>query len=1023
MQLKGLVKVLTIFIILICLYQLSFTFFVNNFENKQKAKAREYVKKNFPDLKEKTQAYDDKVGEAFRTALDSSGNKKIGFGTKYAKAKDQELKLGLDLQGGMNVVLEVSTDELIRNMSNSPADPALKNAIASAMAARANSQTNFVDLFASAYKSQNPNGKLAPLFVKPGTDGISNNSSNEEVINKLRSSAKEGVKNTYEVIRKRIDKFGVSSPTINLDETRDMITVELAGVQNPEKVRNYLQSAAKLEFWETYSNYELVNNIKEANKALISLRSGTTAATADTTKKTTADTTKAAGLSDLLGGSKDTSKNSNDTSAVAKANREYPLIKYLNPQIQTDPKTGKYYENAIMGYIMQSDTAELNGAMREPLVRAQFPSNFKLLFGRPDAEVLEKEPKLLYIYAIKTVPGSEKPYLGGEHVTEARSDYNPANGKPEITMKMDQTGALAWERLTGSNVGKPVAIALDDVVYSAPAPVGPIAGGSSSINGNFTKEETDDISNILKSGKIDAPAHIVQEQTVGPTLGAENISAGKMSFLLAFLVIFALMLVYYNTGGIVANIALIINLLFTIGILSALGFTLTMAGIAGLILTIGMAVDTNVIIFERIKEELAGGKNHKDAIDEGYKRSLAPVLDGHVTVFLTAAILAYFGLGPVLGFATTQMLGITLSLFCGILVSRVITDMFMSKGKHLEYFTGLSKTIFKKFNFHFIQWRKYAYIISGLVLVLGIASFFNGFDYGIEFRGGRSYTVKLDKAATTTEIREGLKSALSGFPEVKTIGNANTVNITTDYLIAQSGKEADAAVAQKLYDGLSNMGAVAKGQSMADFANAHITSSQTVLPTISDDLKSGAIKALIWSLIIIFIYILIRFRKWQYSLGTVVALLHDVFVTLAVFSFCRKFVPFSLQIDQHFIAAILTVIGFSMNDTVIVFDRIREYFRKRPNADKAEVINSAINDTLSRTIMTSLTVFLTILILFIFGGEAVRGFAFAMLIGVITGTYSSIFVAAPILVDLDKKGSLAVEEDREAKIKALKEMS
>ncbi len=1020
MQLKGLVKALTVIIILICLYQLSFTYFVNNFENKQKAKAREFVKKNRPELKDdKSQAFKDAVATAYRTALDSSGNKKIGFGTKYAKAKDEELKLGLDLQGGMNVVLEVSTDELIRNMSNNPNDPSLVNAIKDAQNARSNSQANFIDLFATAYAAKNPNGKLASLFVKPGTDGISFNSSNDEVLSKLRTAAKDGVKNTYEVIRKRIDKFGVSSPTINLDENRDIITVELAGVENPEKVRSYLQSAAKLEFWETYSGYELMSNIKEANKALISLKSGT-AGTKDTVTSK-ADTSKAAGLTDLLGGKSKT--DSKDTGAVAKANREYPLIKFLNPQVQQDPKTGKYLENAILGYVMASDTSELNAAMSEDLVRAQFPSNFKLLFGRPDAEVLEKEPKLLYIYGIKTVPGSDKPYLSGEHVTEARSDYNPMTSKPEITMKMDQTGAIAWEKLTGANVGKPVAIALDDIVYSAPAPVGPISGGSSSINGSFTKEETDDISNILKSGKIDAPAHIVQEQVVGPTLGAENISSGKMSFLFAFLVIFALMLVYYNSAGIVANIALIINLLFTIGILSALGFTLTMAGIAGLILTIGMAVDTNVIIFERIKEELTSGKSYKDAIDEGYKRSLAPVLDGHVTVFLTAAILAYFGLGPVLGFATTQMLGITLSLFCGILVSRVITDMFMTKGKHLEYFTGLSKSIFKKFHFHFIEWRKYAYIISGIVLILGIASFFNGFKYGIEFRGGRSYTVKLNKAATTNQLRDGLKEVFGANPEVKSIGTSNTVNITTDYLIAQSGKEVDTKVSEKLYEGLSKMGLVAAGQSLPDFLAKDVSNSQTVLPTISDDLKKGSIKALIWSLVIIFIYILIRFRKWQYSLGTVVALLHDVFVTLAVFSFCKNLVPFDLQIDQHFIAAILTVIGFSMNDTVIVFDRIREYFRKTPNADKVTVINSAINDTLSRTIMTSLTVFLTILILFIFGGEVIRGFAFAMLIGVITGTYSSIFVAAPILVDLDKKGSLAVEEDKEAKIAALKQQA
>jgi SecD/SecF fusion protein len=470
---------------------------------------------------------------------------------------------------------------------------------------------------------------------------------------------------------------------------------------------------------------------------------------------------------------------------------------------------------------------------------------------------------------------------------------------------------------------------------------------------------------------------------------------------------------------------LVLNLLFTIGILTSIGFSLTMAGIAGLVLTIGMAVDTNVIIFERIKEELSWGKTHLEAVNAGYNRSLAPILDGHITVFLTAFILFIFGLGPVLGFASTQMLGIALSLFCGILVSRMLTDIYMSKGKHLEYFTGISKSLFKKFNFNFIGWRKYAYIISIFVLLAGIGSIFNGFKKGIEFEGGRSYTIKMDKVIKTDEVSKALKTVFnnSGIA-IKSIGNAgNKINFTTDYLIKQTGKQIEEQVATKLYGGLVAVGAAKAGMTTEAFKYAYIETSQTVLPTISEDLKKGAYKATIFSIIIIFLYILLRFRKWQYSLGTVVALLHDVLVTLAVFSFFKNIVPFALEIDQHFIAAVLTVIGFSMNDTVIVFDRIREYFRKTPNGDKKTIINAAINDTLSRTIMTSLTVFLTLLILFFFGGDTLKGFAFAMLIGVITGTYSSIFVAAPILVDLDKSGSLSQEIDRDAKIKDLKELA
>lgn len=590
-------------------------------------------------------------------------------------------------------------------------------------------------------------------------------------------------------------------------------------------------------------------------------------------------------------------------------------------------------------------------------------------------------------------------------------------------MSMDVTGARIWKKMTGDNTGKYVAVVLDDKVYSAPLVNGEIPNGNTSISGNFTVEESTDLANILKSGKLPAPARIVQEQVVGPTLGAESIDAGINSLLISFVVIFILMMVYYNTGGIVANIALILNMLFTVGILSALHATLTMPGIAGLVLTIGMAVDTNVIIFERIKEELSSGKSYQQAVADGYKRSYAPVLDGHVTTLITAIILFIFGLGPVLGFATTQIIGILLSLFCGILVSRLITDMWTKRERHFNYFTGLSKSIFRKAHFKFIEFRKYAYMISVVVLLLGIASYFNGFDYGVEFSGGRSYTVKFDKKIPVGDVRESLKDEFEEYPVVKTIGTDNQLNITTGYLIKEPGQEVEGKVQDKLYTGLKAGNLIPPTTTMAEFQSKYLQSSQTVLPTISDDLKAGAVKATLFSLIAIFIYILLRFRKWQYSIGTIVALLHDVCVTLAVFSFLRGRVPFALEIDQHFIAAVLTVIGFSMNDTVIVFDRVREYFRKSPNEDKKSVINRAINDTLSRTIMTSLTVFLTILILFIFGGEVTRGFAFAMLIGVITGTYSSIFVAAPILVDMDKKDGLKAEVDREAHIEELKKLA
>jgi SecD/SecF fusion protein len=613
--------------------------------------------------------------------------------------------------------------------------------------------------------------------------------------------------------------------------------------------------------------------------------------------------------------------------------------------------------------------------------------------------------------------------LEGNDVIDANIDFDQVTGQPEVTMNMNPTGARVWKKMTGDNVGKFVAVLMDDLVYSSPRVISEISGGRTSISGHFSTEEATDLANILKSGKLPAPARIVQEQVVGPTLGAESIKAGQASLAISFIVIFILMLIYYNTGGVVANVSLILNLLFTVGILSALHASLTMPGIAGLVLTIGMAVDTNVVIFERLKEELAIGKSYHQAVIDGYKRSYAPVLDGHVTTLITAIILFIFGLGPVKGFATTQIIGILLSLFCGILLSRLITDIYTKRERHFKYFTGVSKSIFKKAHFKFVEARKYTYVISVLVLLMGIGSYFNGFDQGVEFKGGRSYTIKFDQAHTVTQVREKLKGYLDGYPVVKTIGTDNQLNITTSYLKTSTDPTAEQQVLHRLLEGLQKEKFIASEVTFDAFTTKYIQSSQTVSPTISDDLKAGAYKATLFSLIAIFIYILLRFRKWQYSLGTIVSLLHDVCVTLAVFSFFRGHVPFALEIDQHFIAAVLTVIGFSMNDTVIVFDRIREYFRKSPHESKTSVINRAINDTLSRTIMTSLTVFITILILFIFGGEVTRGFAFAMLIGVFTGTYSSIFVAAPILVDMDRTDKLKQEIDREAHIEELKKLA
>ncbi len=1037
MQLKGLVRIFTIALILISLYQLSFTFVVRNVEKKARAQAERMAMLENPEATGKEKEL--LIENYYSNITDSlQGETVISFPKKYnyMEAKGQELNLGLDLQGGMNVVLEVSLDDLIRSLSNKPTDPVLNKAIADANAAKENSQANFVTLFGEAYEKNNPNGKMAYLFTKPSEKEITIQSTNEEVLTKIKKESKVAITNIFNVLQKRIDKFGVAQPNINLDENKGIITVELAGVRNPERVRNYLQSTAKLQFFELYSNNEFVQFLQPANDALARYLSGgketdsdgenATNATAD--KKEEADASETASLSELLGGEE--SADATDGDAVAgddsleaqreKFMQESPLLYTVwQPNVS---QQGNVLDGPAVGYVRKQDTAKLNRYLKLNVVRNALPNDVKIVYGAEDKESKRDPNAPLILYAVKKAPGVNESKLEGDHVTQARMDYSPTTGQPEVTMSMDKTGTRIWAKMTEENVGNFVAVVLDDRVYSAPRVNGPIPNGNTSIEGGFTVEEATDLANILKSGKLDAPARIVQEQVVGPTLGAESIKAGRNSLIISFVVIFLLMLVYYNTGGIVANIALILNLLFTVGILASLHATLTMPGIAGLVLTIGMAVDTNVIIFERIKEELSGGKTYQQAVIDGYKRSYAPVLDGHITTLITAVILFIFGLGPVLGFATTQIIGLLLSMFCGIMVSRLITDIWTKRDRHFKYFTNISKRIFRKANFDFVGKRKIAYGISVVVLIAGIGAFMNGFNYGVEFEGGRSYTIQLDKEHKVSDIREKLQPYLGEeYPVVKTVGTDNQVNITTAYLINSNAKDAEDKVQTALHTGLVEQGFI--DGDMDKFKNDYIQSSQTVRPTISDDLVNGAKWATFLSLFAIAIYILLRFRRWQYSLGTLVALFHDVCVTLAVFSFFKDIVPFSLEIDQHFIAAILTVIGFSMNDTVIVFDRIREYFRKSPKENKKSVINRAINDTLSRTIMTALTVFLTVLILFIFGGEVTRGFAFAMLIGVFTGTYSSIFVAAPVLVDMDKKDKLKDEVDREAQIEELKQMA
>jgi SecD/SecF fusion protein len=1019
MQLKGLVRFFAIALTLICLYQLSFTWFVNSHESAMEKKATEWLRRfptaeqQYPGNKELQAAYTDSLEDLKKTRLlrllDSTKDTKLAFGlTTYRSAKEKELMLGLDLQGGMSVTMEVGLDGLIKSLSNYTKDANFNKALDAAVERKANSGADLITLFLAEYVKVSPDGNLAPYFVTKSASAIKIDDSNAKVEDYLRKQAEAAFNNTFRILRTRIDRFGVSSNNINPDPAKGRINIELAGVNDKDRVRNYLQSTANLQFFEVYTweNKDVQSGIVAADKAVQDYLSGAdkVATVVDTTKATSAaepdgDTSKTATISALA----NKATPAKTDSAAIKAT-ENPILRLMQLTQPYQAENGRPVYPAALGYIQSKDTGTLNDYLAMESVKSKFPSNLVFMYGKAELDD-PKAKDILTLYAIKTLDNGQAE-LEGVRIAGASQDYDE-RGRIAIKMNMDKVGSNIWAKMTTRNVGKPIAIVLDNFVYSAPNVNDPITTGNSQISGNYTIKEAQDLSEILESGKLPAPAKIVQSQTVGPTLGSESIKGGALSFGISFLVIFALMLLYFNTGGWVANIALILNLLFTIGVLSALGFTLTAPGIAGLVLTIGMAVDTNVIIFERIKEELTKGKNYSAAVNEGYKRSLAPVLDGHITTLLTAIILAYFGLGPVLGFATTQIIGILLSLFCGILVSRLISDWYTNKNRHFEYFTGISRKVFNHANFKFIEYRKYAYMLSAVIFVMGIASFFHGFDEGVEFAGGRSYTVKFDKAVDPEMIRQDLKTVFGEAPIIKTVDVKNQVNITTSYKIKEMGNNIDAEVERKLYEGLTKY--LPAGTSFDTFENSYKQGSQTVLPTISDDLKAGATKATLFAVIVICLYIFIRFRDWRYSLGSIVALMHDVFVTLIVFSFLKDFVPFPLEIDQHFIAAILTVIGFSMNDTVIVYDRIREDSAMMKGSPNASIINRAINETLSRTIMTSVTVFLTILILFIFGGEVTRGFAFAMLIGVATGTYSSIFVAAPFLVDFGKGRALGTK--------------
>lgn len=991
MQSKGAIRLFAITLALVCLYQISFTLVTRSVEADAKAYANGDVEKE-------------------KNYLDSIGPKGVyNLGVKeytYRECKERELNLGLDLKGGMNVTMEVSVVDLVRSMAGQNAgEPVFVKTIDRALELQRNSNKDFVTLFGQAHQEIDPNGSLAAVFANiENQDKINFNSTNEQVLKVLKDESDAAISRSFNILRTRIDKFGVTQPNIQqLGSGR--ILVELPGVKEPERVRKLLQGTAKLEFWETYNFGEVAPGLVAVNKLLVESAKRDSAAAAstvsvDSTTTATADSANASDLLSKMGTDTTAAKDTSAQKSFEEFAKENPLFAVMFPadgQVRTQDEKNAVDKQCIIGYSLIKDTARVNAIFSRDDVKAAMPKNLRLLWT---VKPRTAESQSLELIGIKVTSRDGKSPLDGSAISDARQDFGQFNSKPEISMRMNPDGAKVWKRMTGENIGKSIAIVLDDYVYSFPTVQGEIAGGSSSITGNFEINEAKDLANILKAGKLPAPARIVEEAVVGPSLGKEAISNGLSSFLVALLVVFAFMVVYYNKAGFVADFALICNMFFIIGVLASLGAVLTLPGIAGIVLIIALSVDANILIFERIREELRLGKGVKLAVSDGYRHALSSIIDSNVTTLLLGIILYSFGSGPVQGFATTLIIGILCSLFSAIFISRLVFEWMLDGNKEISFWNGFSKDAYKNINLQFVKNRKLYYIVSGMVIAAGIASIaIKGFNFGVDFDGGRTYVVQFDKSVSTPEVRAALAKTFGEAPDVKTFGTDNRLKITTDYLIEENTAEAEAKVIAALYEGTKEY---YTGVSDVDFKSQKIINSQKVGPTVADDIKTSAVWSILFGCALMFIYILVRFRKWQFGLGATLALIHDVALILSIFSIFNGILPFTLEINQDFIAAILTVMGYSMTDTVVVFDRIREYLGIHPNMDKKLVINNALNSTLSRTLNTSLTTFFVLLAIFIFGGDVIRGFTFALLVGIVVGTYSSLCIAAPVVVDFDK---------------------
>ncbi len=1001
MQNKGLIRGFALILALICLYQLSFTFLANKVEADAK------------------QAADNGDVSSENYYLDSVANQPVYSlipALTYKVCRENEINLGLDLQGGMSVVLEVSVADILTSLVGDKHDPLFKASIARAHEMEKDAQEDFVTLFGKAFAIENQkNGGSAKLHSATyfGTQELSQKftsltAPDDEVLKIVKVEADGAIDRAFTILRARIDKFGVAQPNVQKLQQSGRILIELPGVKDAERVKKLLKTTAQLQFWETRESAELIPFLVAANTRLQETEENPNAKTEDTlnagtvnngdkdqAEENTEDITSI--LDEESDGSDSTVASNTNSDSTALSNTFNPLFEIFAPSISQD---GKAFQGPLLGFAAIKDTAKVNEYLSRKDIRKLLPAELRYTKFLWTVKPREKGSNILDLIALKSNRKDEAALMG-DVIVDASANFG-ATGSVEVSMQMNNIGAKDWKRLTANNIGKSVAIVLDDYVYSYPTVNQEIPNGSSQISGNFDIQEGKDLANILKAGKLPARTHIIQADEVGASLGQKAIDNGLASFIAALIFVLLYMYFYYSNAGLGANIALLANMFFVFGVLAGFKTVLTLPGIAGIVLTIGMAVDANVLIFERIKEELNAGKNMKSSIADGYKFAYAAIIDANVTTLLTGVILYVFGTGPIRGFAVTLIIGILTSLFCAIFITRIILEARVSKGKTINFYTGITKNLFQNNSVGFIAKKKIAYTISSIVIIAGLASMFTrGFDEGVDFTGGRSYVVSFTEDVKTDDVRKVLGKVFvvdgeEQKPIVKTFGDGNQVKLTTKFMIDEA--DADSLVEATLASGLVQID-----------ENYSIESSTLVGPTIADDILKSALWAVLGSLFVIFLYIIIRFGKWQYSLGAVVAVFHDVLVVLSLYSILYGLLPFSLEIDQAFIAAILTVIGYSLNDTVVVFDRIRERIGTSGKFSDKDLINGALNSTLSRTMNTSLTTLIVLLVIFFMGGEVIQGFMFALLVGVIVGTYSSLFIATPVMLDTIKD-----KEDNEA---------